>query len=108
MSSDDVKRERETHGLALWASPVIVGAVVGLDQLTKSWIVATHSLVPLEIVGHDIEFRVGRNSGGAFSTLTNATVVLAVLAVGLSIWLVRTLRKTTDRWTIIEIGRAHV
>lgn len=104
MSSDDVKRERETHGLARWASPVIVGAVVAIDQLTKSWIVAAHPLVPLEIVGHDIEFRVGRNSGGAFSTFTNATVVLAVLALGLSIWLVRTLRKATDRWTIIALS----
>ena len=94
----------DKRGLARWISPAIVGAVLVLDQLTKSWIVATHSLSPLTIVGHDIEFRVARNSGGAFSSFTNATVVLALLAIGLSIWLVRTLRASTDRWTIVSLS----
>ncbi len=87
-----------------WTSPVIVGTIVALDQLTKSWIVATHSADPLQIVGHDIEFRVARNAGGAFSSFTNATVLLAVLAIGLSVWLVRTLRRTTDRATIVTLS----
>ena len=56
------------------------------------------------VVGNDIEFRVARNSGGAFSTFTNATIVLAVLAIGLSIWLVRTLRRSTDRATVITLS----
>ena len=90
--------------LPRWTSPAIVATIVVLDQVTKSWIVATHSSVPLEIVGHDIEFRVARNSGGAFSTFTNATIVLAVLAIGLSIWLVRTLRRSTDRATVITLS----
>ena len=85
-------------------APLIVVAVVVLDQLTKSWIVATHSDSPLRIIGHDVEFRVARNSGGAFSTFTNATVVLAVLAIGLTIWLVRTLRRTTDAWTVVALS----
>ncbi|MBK5287783.1 MAG: signal peptidase II [Acidimicrobiia bacterium] len=84
--------------------PVIVGAVVVLDQLTKSWIVATHSDSPISIVGDSIEFRVARNSGGAFSSFTNATVVLAILAIGLSIWLVRTIRSSTDRGTILALS----
>ena len=104
VSSDAVKRARALVRLPRWTSPAIVVAVVLLDQVTKSWIVATHSLVPLEIVGHDIEFRVARNSGGAFSTFTNATIVLAILAIGLSIWLVRTLRRSTDRATIITLS----
>ena len=90
--------------LPRWTSPAIVATIVVLDQVTKSWIVATHSLAPLEIVGNDIEFRVARNSGGAFSTFTNATIVLAVLAIGLSIWLVRTLRRSTDRATVITLS----
>jgi len=94
----------DKRGLPRWISPAIVGAVLVLDQLTKSWIVATHSRSPLTIVGHDIEFRVARNSGGAFSSFTNATVVLALLAIGLSVWLVRTLRASTDRWTIVSLS----
>jgi signal peptidase II len=85
-------------------APLIVGGVVLLDQLSKSWVVAHYSDAPLSIVGDDIEIHVARNSGGAFSTFTNATVVLAVLAIGLTIWLVRTLRKTTDRLTIVALA----
>ncbi len=104
VSSDAVKQSRALVRLPRWTSPAIVATVVVLDQVTKSWIVATHSSVPLEIVGHDIEFRVARNSGGAFSTFTNATIVLAILAIGLSIWLVRTLRRSTDRATIVTLS----
>jgi signal peptidase II len=89
-----------SRGLA----PLIVGVVVLLDQLTKAWVVAQYSDAPLSIIGNDVEIHVARNSGGAFSTFTNATVVLAVLAIGLTIWLVRTLRKTTDRATIIALA----
>ena len=86
------------------AAPIVVGAVVLLDQLTKAWVVATHSDAPLSIIGSTVEFHVARNSGGAFSTFTNATIVLAVLAIGLTIWLVRTLRRTTDRWTVVALS----
>jgi signal peptidase II len=85
-------------------APFIVGAVVLLDQLTKAWVVANHSDAPLSIIGEDVELRVARNSGGAFSTFTNATVVLAVLAIGLTIWLIRTLRRTTDTWTVVALA----
>ena len=87
-----------------WVPAVIVGSVVLLDQLTKSWMVAKHATSPVSIIGSDVEFHVVRNSGGAFSTFTNATVVLAVLAIGLSIWLVRALRRSTDRWTVVALS----
>ncbi len=85
-------------------APAIIGAVVLADQLTKAWVVANHSDSPLSIIGTTVEFRVARNSGGAFSTFTNATIVLAVLAIGLTIWLVRTLRRTTDRPTVVALS----
>ncbi len=87
-----------------WVSVVIVATVVLLDQVSKSWMVANHSSSPISIVGHDVEFHVVRNSGGAFSTFTNATIVLAVLAIGLSIWLVRTLRHATDSLTVVSLA----
>lgn len=87
-----------------WVPPIIVGGVVLLDQLTKSWVVANHSETPLSIVGDTIELRLARNPGGAFSSFTNATVVLAVLAIGLSIWLARTIRSSTDRATVVALS----
>ena len=83
--------------------PLIVGTILVLDQVTKSVMAARGSL-PVSIIGTDVEFRVVRNAGGAFSTFTNATVVLALLAIGLTVWLVYTLRRTTDRLTVIALS----
>lgn len=85
-------------------APVIVGAVVLADQLSKAYVVAHYTNAPLSIVGDTVEFRVARNPGGAFSSFTNATVVLALLAIGLTIWLVRVVRRTTDRGTIVALS----
>lgn len=84
--------------------PLIVGVIVLADQLTKSWVVAHYSTTPLSIVGHDVEFHVARNPGGAFSSFTNATLVLALLAIGLTVWLVRVVRRTTDRATVVALS----
>jgi signal peptidase II len=84
--------------------PVIVGAVVLADQVTKSLVVEHYSTTPLSIVGHDVELHVARNPGGAFSSFTNATLVLALLAIGLTVWLVRVVRRTTDRWTVVALS----
>jgi signal peptidase II len=84
--------------------PFIVGVVILADQLTKSWMVASHSTDPVSIFGHQIELRVARNPGGAFSSFTNATVVLAVLAILLTLWLVRVLRRTSDRLTVVALA----
>lgn len=83
--------------------PLIVGTILVLDQVTKS-LMAARGTVPISIIGTDVEFRVVRNAGGAFSTFTNATVVLALLAIGLTVWLVYTLRRTTDRLTVIALS----
>ncbi len=99
MSNDDADASRFRRFV-----PAIVGAIVLADQLTKSWMVARHADDPISIVGESIEFRLARNSGGAFSTFTSATPVLAVLAIGLTGWLVWTVRRTTDRATVVALA----
>lgn len=84
-------------------APLIVGTIVVFDQITKS-LMAARGSSPISIVGTAIELSLVRNPGGAFSTFTNATVVLAVLAAGLSVWLVYTLRRTSDRLTVIALS----
>jgi signal peptidase II len=87
-----------------WLAPsIVIGAVI-LDQLTKSWVVAALSDAPLSIIGDDVEFRLTRNSGGAFSLFTNATVILAILASVLSIFLVRAVQKARDLLTVIALS----
>jgi signal peptidase II len=87
-----------------WLAPSIVLGVVVLDQLTKIWVVATRSNSPLSIVGDDIEIHLTRNSGGAFSLFTNATLFLAIVAVALSIVLVRAVRRARDRLTVVALS----
>lgn len=85
-------------------APAIVAGVVLLDQLTKVWVVAALSDGPLAIVGGDVELRLTRNSGGAFSLFTNATVVLAIVAIVLAVVLVRAVHRASDRVTVVALS----
>lgn len=87
-----------------WLAPLIVVGVVVLDQLTKVWVVAQLSDAPLSILGDDVELRLTRNSGGAFSLFTNATIVLAILAIVLSVVLARAVQRARDRWTVVALS----
>jgi signal peptidase II len=87
-----------------WLAPTVVLGIVVLDQITKVWVVAALSDGPLSIVGDDIELRITRNSGGAFSLFTNATVLLAVVAIVLSFVLVRAVRRAQDRLSVLALS----
>lgn len=87
-----------------WLAPTIVVGVVVLDQLTKIWVVAALSDGPLSIVGDAVELHLTRNSGGAFSLFTNATIVLAIVAALLSVVLMRAVRKAQDRLSVVALS----
>ena len=87
-----------------WLAPSIVLGVVVLDQLTKVWVVAALSDGPLSIIGNDVELHLVRNSGGAFSLFTNATVVLALLAIVLSVVLSYARCSERDRLTVVALS----
>jgi signal peptidase II len=85
-------------------APLIVVAIVVVDQITKSWVVSALADDPLHIVGSDIEFRLARNSGGAFSSFQSATPVLAVLAIVLAFFLANAVRKAKERWLVVALS----
>ena len=87
-----------------WLAPAIVLGILVADQITKSWVVSAFSDAPLSIVGNDVELRVIRNAGGAFSLFTNATFVLAVLALIMSVVLVRAVMQARDTWTVVALS----
>ena len=85
--------------------PLAVAAVIVLlDQLTKIWAVSELSDGPVEVVGSLLQFRLTRNPGGAFSLLTGLTPVLALLAVVMVIYIVRTTRRTADAVMAYSLG----
>jgi signal peptidase II len=87
-----------------WLAPTVVLGVVVLDQLTKVWVVATLSDGPLSIIGNDVELHLTRNSGGAFSLFTNATILLALVAIVLSVVLVRAVRRAQDLVSVLALS----
>lgn len=87
-----------------WLAPTVILGVVVLDQITKVWVVATLSDGPLSIIGNDVELHLTRNSGGAFSLFTNATILLAVVAAVLSVVLVRAVRRAQDLLSVLALS----
>ena len=74
--------------------------IVAADQATKAWAVAALADGPISLIGDAVELRLGRNSGGAFSSFQGATPVLAVVAAVASVVLWRMAHRATDRWML--------
>jgi signal peptidase II len=92
----------ETRSARLAAA--IVAVVLVLDQASKAWAVSELDDGPVSIVGTDIELRLSFNSGGAFSLFRGFTPLLAVIAIGIAVVLVRAVRRTEDRWTLVALS----
>jgi signal peptidase II len=82
----------------------IVLVVVALDQLTKTWAVHRLDSGPVAVFGTGIEFELSRNTGSAFSLFQGFTPLLAVLAVVIAVVLVRAVRRTDDRVTLVALS----
>jgi signal peptidase II len=78
--------------------------VVVADQLTKAWAVAALADGPIRLLGEAVQLRLTRNPGGAFSVLTGATPILALVAAVMAVVIVRTTRRTTDPWLALALG----
>ena len=101
--SDAGNEQARDRSRILLLGAIILG-VVALDQLTKAWVVASLSDGPLEIIGDTVEFRLSRNTGGAFSLFQDFTPILAVLAVIVAVVLVRVLHRTRDPVILIALA----
>jgi signal peptidase II len=86
--------ERTRARLRTPALFVVVALIATADQITKTWAVRALDR-PLHVIG-PIDLELSRNPGGAFSTFTRATPVLAILAIALAVVLVRAARRATD------------
>jgi signal peptidase II len=94
---------RSSSRRRLLAAAIVVG-VVAVDQLTKTWAVASLDDGPISIVGDDIELRLSRNTGGAFSLFQGFTPLLAIIAIVLTVLLVRALHRTDDTWIVVALA----
>jgi signal peptidase II len=101
--SDAGSEQARDRSRILLLGALVLG-IVALDQLTKAWVVASLSDGPLEIVGNTVEFRLSRNTGGAFSLFQDFTPILAVLAIIVAVVLIRVLHRTRDPVILVALA----
>jgi signal peptidase II len=94
---------RSSSRRRLLAGAIVVG-VVAVDQLTKTWAVAALDDGPASIIGDDVELRLSRNTGGAFSLFQGFTPLLAIVAIVLTVLLVRALHRSDDPWIVVALA----
>ena len=82
-------------GRPLLATAIVLGVVV-LDQLSKLWAVRDLADGPISVIGDDVGFALTRNTGSAFSLFQAFTPLLAIVAIGVAVLLVRAVRRTRD------------
>ena len=86
----------------VWVVVALAG-IVATDQLTKAWAVAALRHGPRHVIGDFLVLDVARNGGSAFSRFQGYTPVLAVVAIVIAVFVARTLRSATDRWTLVGL-----
>lgn len=75
---------------------LVAAGVVILDQITK--VIAEDQLDrPVSLIDGFLGLRLTRNDGAAFSMFQGGGQVVAIIALGVSIWLVMLLRRS-ERW----------
>lgn len=81
------------------------GAVLLVDQVTKAWAVAALSdRGPVDIVDGLLRLDLIRNSGAAFSMATGATWVFTVIAVVVSVVIIRISRRLGSTGWAVALG----
>lgn len=78
--------------------------VVLADQLSKLWAVRQLADAPVSIIGDDVSFELTRNTGSAFSLFQAFTPLLALVAVGVAVLLVREVRRSRDTLMIVGLS----
>jgi signal peptidase II len=79
--------------------------VVAVDQATKAWAVTRLSDGRVvRVAGDWFDLRLARNSGAAFSILTGATPVVVMLALVITVVLVRVLRRAAGTPLVVALS----
>ena len=87
-----------------WAVVGGVGAVVwGLDRFTKEWALSALDDGAIELFW-TLRLRLVFNTGSAFGLGSRYSPVIALVAVGVVLVLLRAGRGVTNRWALMSIG----
>lgn len=83
----------------------VAGGIIVLDQATKVLVVAElEGRPPVEVLGQALQLHFVRNPGAAFSLGGSYTILISALAIGVSVFIVRTARTLTSTWWAVVLG----
>jgi signal peptidase II len=85
------------------ATAIVLGVVIA-DQLSKLWAVRQLADGPVSIFGDGVSFELTRNTGSAFSLFQAFTPLLALIALGVAVLLVREVRRSRDTLMIVGLS----
>lgn len=86
----------------LWT---LAAAVVALDQLTKVWAVAALSDGHrVHVLGDWLTLTLLRNPGAAFSFATGQTWIFALIAIAVTVVVIRISRRLGSMWWAVALG----
>jgi signal peptidase II len=103
VANDVGNATRPRVGARGWWVVGVVVAIVVADQLTKSWAVSALADGPKKVIGDTVTFELARNSGSAFSRFQGYTPILALLAIGITVFIARAVHRATDRWVMVAL-----
>jgi len=102
---NDAAEHPAGHGHPLLAAGIVVG-VLAADQITKLWAVRRLADGPVALIGDTVAFRLARNTGSAFSLFQAFTPLLALVAIGVAVFLARAVQQARD--VLLVVGLALV
>lgn len=78
--------------------------VLVVDQITKNWARDNLQGEPQQVIGEWLQVRYSENTGAAFSSFTGSGPLIALLAIGVVIFLVFLVSRTRRRVDLIALG----
>jgi signal peptidase II len=94
-----------TLNRATWLFVSVAAVILALDVITKIAVVETLSdRPPVKLLGGLVYLVHTRNTGAAFSMASGYTVLLSLVAVGVSIFILRIARKLTSLLWAVSLG----
>src|SRR5690349_2289529 len=107
MDSSPLERPASPPGrrVLVVALLAIAGVVLALDQLAKAWAVDTLADGrSIHVVGELVQLRLFRNPGAAFSFATGTTWIFTLIAIVVSVVIIRTSRRLGSRGWALALG----
>ncbi|MDJ0925502.1 MAG: signal peptidase II [Acidimicrobiia bacterium] len=79
-------------------------AILLVDQVTKNWARDNFQDGPQQVIGDWLQFRYSQNPGAAFSSFTGSGRIIGVIAIGVTVFLLFLIGRTSRRIDLIALG----